>query len=85
MNFDKRVSNAFEASNNDIPPLYGLRKEHKRVTAGEEEKGPPQRPVCGAVVGSNYRISHFISSIILPVIEEAEEPCNSTEDFLSRI
>ena len=55
------------------------------MTAGEEEKGPPQRPVCGAVVGSNYRISHFISSIIRPVIEEAEEPCNSTKDFLSTI
>ena len=85
MNFDKRVSNVFEASNNEIPPLYGLRKDHKYVPPGQEEKGPPQRPVCGAVVASNYRISHFISSIIRPIIEEAEEPCNSTEDFLSRI
>ena len=49
MKFDKKVAHNFISENNEIPPLYGLRKDHKDVPAGEEEKGPPQRPVCGEV------------------------------------
>ena len=63
----------------------GLRKDHKAVPAGEEEKGPPQRPVCGAVVASNYSLSHFISTILQPVIQQEKHPCHSTEDMLSRL
>ena len=85
MKFDKKVANNFLASNNEIPPLYGLRKDHKEVPEGEEGKGPPQRPVCGAVVASNFRISHFISSILQPVIQQSKHPCSSTEDMLSRV
>ena len=48
-------------------------------------KVPPQRPVCGAVVACNYRMSHFISTILQPVIQQAKYPCNSTEDMLSRV
>ena len=85
MKFDKKVAHNFISENNEIPPLYGLRKDHKDVPAGEEEKGPPQRPVCGAVVASNYSLSHFISTILQPVIQQAKHPCNSTEDMLSRV
>ena len=82
---EKRVAQDFITENNEIPPLYGLRKDHKEIPAGEEEKGPPQRPVCGAVVASNYRLSHFVSSILQPVIQQAKHPCTSTEDMLSRV
>ena len=41
--------------------------------------------MCGAVVASNYRMSHFISSILQPVIQQAKHPCSSTEDMLSRV
>ena len=85
MKFDKRVARNFINENNDIPPLYGLRKDHKEIPAGEEKKGPPQRPVCGAVVASNYCLSHFISTVLQPVIQQAKHPCNSTEDMLSRV
>ena len=85
MKLDKKVAHNFISENNEIPPLYGLRKDHKDVPAGEEEKGPPQRPVCGAVVASNYSLSHFISTILQPVIQQAKHPCNSTEDMLSRV
>ena len=85
MKFNKKVANNFVTENNEIPPLYGLRKDHKTIPAGDEEKGPPQRPVCGAVVASNYRLSHFISTILQPVIQQAKHPCNSTEDMLSRV
>eukprot|EP00794_Sanderia_malayensis_P016493 gene16493-18133_t len=66
-----------------IPPLYGLRKDHKACI--DQEKGPPTRPVCGANVSSNYRISHFLSMVIRPFFKESVEVCESTEDLLSRI
>ena len=84
-NYNERVASNFQAKNNEIPPLYGTRKDHKYVPPEDVNKGPPQRPVCGAVVASNYRLSHFISSIIQPIINDAAEPCTSTEDLLSRI
>ena len=37
------------------------------------------------MVASNYRMSHFISTILQPVIQEAKHPCHSTEDMLSRV
>ena len=83
MKFDQRVTHNYTAVNNAVPPLYGLRKDHKPTP--DPNKGPPTRPVCGAVVASNHRASFFISSIIKPVLEMAPEACNSTEDFLSRI
>ena len=48
-------------------------------------KGPPTRPVCGAIVSSNYRISHFLSSMLRPLINAAPTVCDSTEDMLYRI
>ena len=39
--FGKRVTQNFITENNEIPPLYGLRKDHKIVPEGEEEKAPP--------------------------------------------
>ena len=41
MKFEKRLTQNFITENNEIPPLYGLRKDHKEVPEGEEEKGPP--------------------------------------------
>ena len=83
LKFNERVSNNYQTTNNAIPPLYGLRKDHK--DSPDIVMGPPTRPVCGAIVASNYRASHFISSIIKPVLNLAPEACNSTEDLLSRI
>ena len=80
---DKRVRSCYKSSNNAVPPLYGLRKYHK--TFDNEEVGPPTRQVCGSVVASNRRISQFLSSVLRPIIEQAEEVCESTEDMLSRI
>ena len=66
-----------------FPPLYELRKDHKLYEG--EIKGPPSRPVCGAIVSCNYRISYFLSQIIKPLIQNSPECCNSTEDLLSKI
>ncbi|CAI9718736.1 Hypothetical predicted protein [Octopus vulgaris] len=79
----KRTAKNFQAWNNDIPALYGLRKDHKGFT--DPIAGPPTRPVCGANIASNYRISYFLSMIIRPIIRMSPDVCDSTEDLLSRI
>ncbi|CAI9731321.1 Hypothetical predicted protein [Octopus vulgaris] len=79
----KRTAKNFQAWNNDIPALYGLRKDHKGFT--DLIAGPPTRPVCGANIASNYRISYFLSMIIRPIIRMSPDVCDSTEDLLSRI
>ncbi|CAI9715623.1 Hypothetical predicted protein [Octopus vulgaris] len=79
----KHTGNNFQAWNNDIPALYGLRKDHKIIT--DPIAGPPTRPVCGANIASNYRISYFFSMIIRPIIRMSPDICDCTEDLLSRI
>ncbi|CAI9722317.1 Hypothetical predicted protein [Octopus vulgaris] len=78
----KRTANHFQAWNNDILALCGLRKDHKVIT--DPIAGPPTRPVCGANIASNYRISYFLSMIIRPIIRMSPDVCDSAED-LSRI
>ena len=78
-----RTKHSFVATNNMVSPLYGLRKDHK--SAEDVIKGPPLRPVCGAVVGNNRRISHFLSTILRPVIAFSPDVCDSTDDMLSRV
>ena len=80
---NEQVRRSLQMTNNDIPPQYGLRKDHK--VYDDELKGPPLRPVCGAVIASNYRLSYFLSKILRPYIKLAEEICDSTDDMLSRI
>ena len=41
--------------------------------------------MCGGIVSSNRRISHFLSQILKPIIKEAESTCDSTEDLLHRV
>ena len=76
MNGAKQLRRNYQASNNNIPPLYGLRKDHKIFN--DPNIGPPTRPVCGAVVSSNYRISYFISQFLKLVIKSASEAYKST-------
>ena len=36
-------------------------------------------------MASNFRLSHFISTILQPVIQQQKYTCSSTEDMLSRV
>ena len=83
MNASDRLSHNYQTTNNEVPPLYGMRKDHKEFD--DLEKGPPTRPVCGAIVACNYRISYFISQFLKPLVKSAPEACTSTEDLLHRI
>ena len=52
MKGDDRITNNFHSTNYMIPSSYGLRKDHKIFEGAI--KGPPTRPVCGAVIASNW-------------------------------
>lgn len=82
-NANNRVRNNLITGNNDVPPLCGLRKDHKPDKAGCG--GPPLRPVCGAITSCNRNLSYLLSQCIHPLISSAPEACDNTEDLLSRI
>lgn len=64
-----------------LPPLYGLRKDHKSGVDPNNE--PPIRPVCGAVVVYGRKLSHIISYILNEVWKDAESVCLNTEEMLA--
>ena len=78
---EDRVIAATLSTNIQPPPLYGLRKDHKNTT--DQVKGPPVRPVCGASISPNSRLSHFVSKIINDYSdhESIKTECRSSEEM----
>ena len=68
-----------------IAPLYTLRKDHK--VYDNESRGPPVRPVCGAVAGYNYRLGYLISTMLAEVWKSREDGAvyRSTEEMIVEI
>ena len=64
-NSEMRIKNNMSNSDSQVAPLYTLRKDHKEYN--DEYSGSPVRPVCGAVVGYNCKLSHMISVILAEV------------------
>ena len=66
------------------PVLYGLPKDHKQVSPGQE---PPLRPVCGANCGPASRLGNVLASLITPCNDSLsyESWVESTEDLQSKI
>ena len=83
MQSSDRVRNNFISVNNKVPPIYGLRKDHK--IHDDPIEGPPTRPVCGANVSSSRRISNFLSMILKPFLNASTTSCESTKDLLSQV
>ena len=80
----QRVKENLTASEGcDPPPMYALRKDHKK--SNNDEEGPPTRPVCGATSAYNGKLSHLISMILKEVRKEDDNACESTEDLLAAI
>ena len=75
--------NMISSDRADPPPLYGLRKDHKKHD--DPEVGPPTRPVCGASVAHNGKLSHLISMILKEMKRKDEHACESTEDVMAAI
>ena len=83
------MKQAITTEHGPIPPLFGLRKDHKTPSPGQEEKGPPTRPVCGASESVNGPLSHILSEILNIMADELDKEigteCRSTEEMISRI
>ena len=78
---EDRVTGATISTNTPAPPLYGLRKDHKR--ADDATTGPPVRPVCGVNQAPNSKLSHFLSRIVNDYADAAniETECRSSEEM----
>ncbi|MCP3892049.1 MAG: hypothetical protein GY702_24745, partial [Desulfobulbaceae bacterium] len=76
----RRAKNNLMVEGNELPPVYGLRKDHKKVS--NEEKGPPVRQVCSATNAYNSKLAHLINTY-LAYIWKNEENCASTEELLA--
>ena len=78
----KRIKNNMTRANTPIPPLYGLRKDHKPYNNNIE--GPPVRPVCGATVSPNQRLSHLLSKILSKIWKnDTNTICINTEELMA--
>ena len=80
-----RIKNNMLNSDSQVAPLYTLRKDHKEYN--NEYSGPPVRPVCGAVVGYNCKLSHMVSVLLAEIwkSEENSAICTSTEDMIAEM
>ena len=74
-----RVKAALKTRECMIPPLYGLPKDHKPTSQGEEHLGPPLRPVCGATESINGALSELLTEILTTLGDRAD-----TNKFVSR-
>ena len=83
----ERIEIASTSTNVPPPPLYGLRKDHKKVAPGQENAGPPVRPVCAAKVAPNSRVSTFLCKVINDFCEGVDEKheVKSSEEMRSAL
>ena len=78
-----RIKKNMLSHDSAVAPLYVLRKDHKHCE--NENSGPPTRPVCGADVAYNKRLSHLLSMIIKPIWCNNTNTCTSTEDMMASL
>ena len=81
----KRITDNMVSSNSIVPPLYGLRKDHKIQQC--PISGPATRPVCGANPAANYRLSHLLSLILSELWQRDRtgNVCMSSEEMMAEI
>ena len=84
---DERLAAVLKQDVNMLPPTTsGLRKGHKPPKEGEEENGPPMRPVCHTTAAPNNILSAISAPIIRTMAEKAENRAiASTEEMIATI
>ena len=78
-----RLRRAIVAEGVRIPPFYGMRKDHKKVSIGKEDDGPRVRPVCGAEDCVTKRVSYILCLLLGPLIPEEGTHCWATDDLIA--
>ena len=84
-----RVNRALLSNYAPIPPLAGLRKDHKPLINGEPDLGPKLRPLCPANHAPNAPLSNIISRVCKGLADEMLERHGtevvSTEELMYNI
>ena len=82
-----KVKSALTNRRITAPNLYGPPKDHKVLEPGQENLGPPNRPVCGAREAPNAQLSMLASEVLKAAVEaeklEIKTESKSTEDILA--
>ena len=82
----KRCRDAVKVTDSGIPPLNGMRKDHKK---GNFENGPPLRPLANAGIGPNAALGNIMCRVLRPVREEVRDrhgtEVMNTEEILHKI
>ena len=84
VNQQDRVRKCMNSQFSPMPPLYGLRKDHKDLPLDKIVEGPPARPVCGVNSSPNHKLSYLLSTILSELWKEDKDSvCLSTEEMLA--
>ena len=68
-----RINRALVNNYTTIPPLMGLRKDHKPDLDGDPSKGPKLRPLCPANISPNSALGNLMSNIVRGLADERQE------------
>ena len=77
----QRAKNNLLVEGSELPPVYGLRKDHKKTN--DMNKGPPLRPVCSATTAYNSKLAHLVNTYLARIWKNESENCASTEELLA--
>ena len=77
----QRAKNNLLVEGSELPPVYGLRKDHKKTN--DMKKGPPLRPVCSATTAYNSKLAHIVNTYLARIWKNESENCASTEELLA--
>ena len=72
-----RINRALVNNFTTIPPLMGLRKDHKPDLDNNPSKGPKLRPLCPANISPNSALGNLMSNIVRGLADERQEKLNS--------
>ena len=83
---EERHREAHLPHSNLVSAMYMLLKDHKPAGSYDPKKGPPTRPVFGAVDAMNVPFSNILSEYVEAIVEAREDTIEviSTEDMLSK-
>ena len=86
-NQPERIKNAMKVTDSDVPPMKGMRKDHKVST--DKVLGPPCRPLSNASIGPNSNLANLMTRVLQPVKQKLNSRLGaeivSTEELLRKV
>ena len=82
-----RIKDALKVTDSDVPPMKGMRKDHKVST--DKLLGPPCRPLSNASIGPNSNLANLMTRVLQPVKKKLNSRLGteivSTEELLRKV